>query len=51
LPARSATSKAKRLSEAVAAKQVLADFEREIGYPDAEKDAADVDALRAKLDG
>ena len=29
--------------------QVCVDFERELGHPDAEKDAARVEAIRARL--
>ncbi len=37
------------LSRAVDSMQVCVDFEREIGHPDAERDAAHVEALRARL--
>ena len=37
------------LQRAIDLMQVYVDFEREIGHPDAEKDAAQVKALRAKL--
>ena len=38
------------LSRAIAAMQVCVDYERTIGHPDAEKDAARVDSLRAQLE-
>ncbi len=37
------------LARAVELMQVLVDFERELGHPDAEKDAARVEAIRARL--
>jgi tetratricopeptide (TPR) repeat protein len=44
-----AYEEAGRLAEAIEAMQVCVDYEREIGHPDAEEDAARVEALRKKL--
>ena len=38
------------LSAAIVAMQVCVDFERKIGHPNAELDAAEVETLRARLE-
>jgi hypothetical protein len=44
-----AYEKTGKLSKAVEAMLICVDFEREIGHPDAEKDAAEVEELRQRL--
>jgi tetratricopeptide (TPR) repeat protein len=44
-----ALEKLGELGRAAAMKQVCVDYEREIGHPDAEKDAAEVEDLRARM--
>ena len=46
-----AYEKLNELARSAELMQVLVDFEWEIGHPDAEKDAAEVAALRARLAG